>query len=157
MVPLNWYIMVKRYNVLHWHVWLPDKANHAPVLPEHIGYTGVSGFFSKDEILWRTISLHTPEGTIVWMLATAAVLMTAFYSFRVVFLTFYWISDNILNKLTDRTLVEGIVNGIPSVINWIGGRLRLLQTGIVSHYTMIMATGLMIMAFYVLFSLFRTL
>ncbi|KJU87008.1 transmembrane NADH dehydrogenase I (chain L) oxidoreductase protein [Candidatus Magnetobacterium bavaricum] len=68
--------------------------------------------------------------------------------------SFYWISDNILNKLTDRTLIEGIVNGLPSMINRLGDKLRLLQTGVVSHYTMIMATGLMIMAFYVLFSLF---
>ncbi|MES0335803.1 MAG: NADH-quinone oxidoreductase subunit L [Candidatus Magnetobacterium sp. LHC-1] len=252
------------------------------------GIPGLSGFFSKDEILWRTISSHTPVGTIVWMLATAAALMTAFYSFRVVFLTFYgdfrgepevgkhlhespssmtlplivlavgavaagyvgiphvlgghdnfgvfmsavvghpsgegsaaqewavmifsvlisltgigaayfmyiknpglpkkfaekfstahrvlfnkyyvdelydaliiknfyWISDNILNKLTDRTLIEGIVNGVPSLINRLGSRLRLLQTGVVSHYSMIMATGLVLIAFYVIFSLWNTL
>ncbi|MBF0592099.1 MAG: NADH-quinone oxidoreductase subunit L [Nitrospirae bacterium] len=252
------------------------------------GIPGLSGFFSKDEILWRAFSCHNPAGVIVWMLATAAALMTAFYSFRVVFLTFYgdfrgdpevgkhlhespytmtlplivlgvgavaagyvgiphvlgghdrfavfmssvvgepsgegeaakewavmifsvivslagiggayfmyikhpelpkkfaerfstahrvllnkyyvdeiyelliirsfyWISDNILNRLTDRTLIEGIVNGVPSLVNWLGGRLRLLQTGVLLHYTMIMATGLMIIAFYVLLSIWNTL
>ncbi len=252
------------------------------------GIPGLAGFFSKDEILFRTISSHNPAGIIVWLLGTAAALLTAFYSFRVVFLTFYgnfrgdaevgkhlhespntmtlplivlgvgavaagfvgiphvlgghdnfavflssvvghptgegsvakewavmilsviisltgigsayfmyivrpdlpkkisvsfsavhrvlfnkyyvdelydivivkgfyWISNNILNKVVEKTVIEGVVNGVPSIVNWIGQRLRFLQSGIVFHYSTIMAAGLLVMALYVLFSIWKTL
>jgi NADH-quinone oxidoreductase subunit L len=46
----------------------------------------LSGFFSKDEILWRTFS---GGHTIVWIVAVVASLLTATYMFRLVFLTFH--------------------------------------------------------------------
>ena len=45
----------------------------------------LSGFFSKDEILYRTF-LHN---RLFWMLAVVAAGMTAFYMFRLIFMTFY--------------------------------------------------------------------
>ena len=48
----------------------------------------LSGFFSKDEILWRTFS--NPQGSIVlYIVALAAAGMTAFYMFRMLFMTFF--------------------------------------------------------------------
>jgi NADH-quinone oxidoreductase subunit L len=51
-----------------------------------------SGFFSKDEILWRAFSNRglMPGGLSVlyWAVAAAGALMTAFYMFRLYFLTF---------------------------------------------------------------------
>ncbi len=48
----------------------------------------LSGFFSKDEILWRTFS--NPQGSIVlYVVALAAAGMTAFYMFRMLFMTFF--------------------------------------------------------------------
>ena len=48
----------------------------------------LSGFFSKDEILWRTFS--NPQGNIVlYIVALAAAGMTAFYMFRMLFMTFF--------------------------------------------------------------------
>lgn len=52
------------------------------------GIPGFAGFFSKDEILWRAYA-GGPVGKFVWALGTLTALITAFYSFRVVFLTFH--------------------------------------------------------------------
>ncbi|MDY6855134.1 MAG: NADH-quinone oxidoreductase subunit L [Thermodesulfobacteriota bacterium] len=43
-----------------------------------------AGFFSKDEILWYAFQ----KSTILWALGAGAALMTAFYMFRAVFMTF---------------------------------------------------------------------
>jgi NADH-quinone oxidoreductase subunit L len=45
-----------------------------------------SGFFSKDEILWRSFS----QGNIwFWMLGLTAAILTAFYMFRLLYMTFH--------------------------------------------------------------------
>ncbi len=52
------------------------------------GIPGLSGFFSKDEILWQTYS--SPQGNkLLWLIAAGAAGMTAFYMFRLVFMTFF--------------------------------------------------------------------
>jgi NADH-quinone oxidoreductase subunit L len=49
-----------------------------------------SGFFSKDEILWRTVSTTTiPGGWLLWIMATVAATCTAFYMTRLVAMTFW--------------------------------------------------------------------
>jgi NADH-quinone oxidoreductase subunit L len=48
-----------------------------------------AGFFSKDEILWRAFSSGTAAGRFAWLAASIAALLTAIYSFRVIFLTFH--------------------------------------------------------------------
>ncbi len=52
------------------------------------GLPGLAGFFSKDEILFRAYSAGG-VGVVVWVLGTVSALLTAFYSFRLVFLTFH--------------------------------------------------------------------
>jgi NADH-quinone oxidoreductase subunit L len=52
------------------------------------GIPGLAGFFSKDEILYRTF-LGGGTGRILWLLGTIAAFMTAFYSFRLIYLTFH--------------------------------------------------------------------
>ena len=49
------------------------------------GVPGLSGFFSKDEILYRTF-LASP---LLWGLAVITAGMTAFYMFRLIFMTFF--------------------------------------------------------------------
>ena len=49
------------------------------------GIPPLSGFFSKDEILYRTF-LHSP---ILWGLGALTALMTAFYMFRLINMTFF--------------------------------------------------------------------
>ena len=50
------------------------------------GIPPFAGFFSKDEILWQAF---TRGSVVLWLIGAIAALMTAFYMFRVVFLTFY--------------------------------------------------------------------
>ena len=52
------------------------------------GVPGLAGFFSKDEILWRAYS--NPEGHwILWLVGVLVAGMTAFYMWRLMFLTFH--------------------------------------------------------------------
>ncbi len=56
-----------------------------------LSITGIpffSGFFSKDEILWRAY-LGGDLGRFLWLLGTVAALLTAFYSWRLIYLTFH--------------------------------------------------------------------
>ncbi len=52
------------------------------------GIPGLSGFFSKDEILWQTFS-SSHGSPVLWVIAALAAGITAFYMFRLVFLTFF--------------------------------------------------------------------
>lgn len=49
------------------------------------GFPGLSGFFSKDEILAHTYE-HSP---VLWFVGQVASMLTAFYMFRLLFLTFF--------------------------------------------------------------------
>jgi len=52
------------------------------------GAPGFSGFFSKDEILWQ--SLSSPYGNwALWLAGVFTAVLTAFYMFRLIFLTFF--------------------------------------------------------------------
>jgi NADH-quinone oxidoreductase subunit L len=51
------------------------------------GIPPLSGFFSKDEILMHVFT-HGTTGKIIWALGSLAALMTAFYMFRLLFVTF---------------------------------------------------------------------
>ena len=52
------------------------------------GFPFFSGFFSKDEILWKAFS--SEHGHIVfWLMGLVTAALTAFYMFRVVYLTFF--------------------------------------------------------------------
>lgn len=53
------------------------------------GVPPLAGFFSKDEILWLAYSSPNPVGKVVWAIGTFVAFLTAFYSFRLIFLTFH--------------------------------------------------------------------
>jgi NADH-quinone oxidoreductase subunit L len=53
------------------------------------GIPGFAGFFSKDEILWQAWRSEGGAYRILWYLGFATALMTAFYMFRLMYLTFY--------------------------------------------------------------------
>jgi NADH-quinone oxidoreductase subunit L len=56
-----------------------------------LAITGIppfAGFFSKDEILWQTWTSEGGAYRILWFVGYATALMTAFYMFRLVYLTF---------------------------------------------------------------------
>jgi NADH-quinone oxidoreductase subunit L len=54
------------------------------------GIPPLAGFFSKDEILWKSFSseLGRDTGQILWTLGAITAFMTAFYMFRLFYLTF---------------------------------------------------------------------
>jgi len=52
------------------------------------GIPGLAGFFSKDEILWMAYA-HGGYGRVLWAIGTLVALLTAFYSFRIIFLAFH--------------------------------------------------------------------
>ena len=49
------------------------------------GFPLLSGFFSKDEILWRAFN----SSIFLWLIGIVTAFLTAFYAFRAVFLTFW--------------------------------------------------------------------
>ncbi|HEU0265402.1 MAG TPA: NADH-quinone oxidoreductase subunit L, partial [Geobacterales bacterium] len=55
------------------------------------GIPGFSGFFSKDEILWQAFAnpLHGGANLYLWLTGAVAAGFTAFYMFRLVFMTFH--------------------------------------------------------------------
>jgi NADH-quinone oxidoreductase subunit L len=57
------------------------------------GIPPLAGFFSKDEILYKAFSAESTVwetgGVILWAIGLTAALITAFYMFRAVFMTFY--------------------------------------------------------------------
>src|SRR5262249_22968982 len=51
-------------------------------------FLGFAGFYSKDAIIEATFAAHTPANYAFWLLVVAA-FMTAFYSWRLMFMTFH--------------------------------------------------------------------
>ncbi|MBF0565927.1 MAG: NADH-quinone oxidoreductase subunit L [Nitrospirae bacterium] len=70
---------------------------------------------------------------------------------------FYRISRGPINRIVDGRIIEGVVNGVPSLIAWSAARLRRVQTGVVLHYSLVMAGGLFAMVVYVLARLWKVI
>ena len=64
---------------------------HGTMLIAALAISGIfpfAGFFSKDEILWSAYN-SSSIGPALWFLGIVGAFMTAFYSFRLIYLTFY--------------------------------------------------------------------
>ncbi len=67
------------------------KITHIVFIIGSLALAGIfpfAGFFSKDEILWSAYNASA-LGRALWLLGVVGALMTAFYSFRLIYLTFY--------------------------------------------------------------------
>ncbi|MBF0180241.1 MAG: NADH-quinone oxidoreductase subunit L [Magnetococcales bacterium] len=53
------------------------------------GFPFLAGFYSKDAILESAFAAHTGVGTLAWVMGMLAAILTTFYSFRLVFMTFH--------------------------------------------------------------------
>ena len=87
------------------------------------GIPGLSGFFSKDEILWSAYS-STAGHIILWLTGVFVAGMTAFYMFRLIFMTFYGNSRfkrGVENHLHESPPVMTIPLSILAVFSIIGG------------------------------------
>src|SRR5271170_2035840 len=71
----------KRIPTTHWTMLIATLAI-AGIFP-------FAGFFSKDEILWQTWSSEGGAYRLLWLIGFVTALMTAFYMFRLMFLTFH--------------------------------------------------------------------
>ena len=60
-------------------------------------------------------------------------------------------SHFLLWQLVDNGIIDGIVNGVASIVRFIGGLLRRLQTGIVQAYIVSMVLGIVLFLAYYLF------
>ncbi len=70
----------KKIPITHWTMWVASVAI--------AGIPGLAGFFSKDEILWQAYS--SPAGSkVLWGIGLVTALMTAFYMWRLMNMTFY--------------------------------------------------------------------
>jgi len=56
--------------------------------PRHRGIPPLAGFFSKDEILWLRFASTRGGSPLLWGVAALTALMTKFYMFRLLWLTF---------------------------------------------------------------------
>ena len=66
--------------ITHWTMWIASVAI--------AGIPGLAGFFSKDEILWQAYS--SPAGSkMLWAIGLVTALLTAFYMWRLMNMTFY--------------------------------------------------------------------
>jgi NADH-quinone oxidoreductase subunit L len=71
----------RRIPITHWTMFIATLAI-AGIFP-------FAGFFSKDEILWQTWSSEGGAYRLLWFVGYATAIMTAFYMFRLMFLTFH--------------------------------------------------------------------
>jgi NADH-quinone oxidoreductase subunit L len=87
------------------------------------GIPGFSGFFSKDEILWKAYS--SPHGhPLLWAVGVIAAGMTSFYMFRLLFMTFFGecrAPEEVKKHIHESPMVMTIPLGVLSVLSIIGG------------------------------------
>ncbi|MCK4426393.1 MAG: NADH-quinone oxidoreductase subunit L, partial [Deltaproteobacteria bacterium] len=75
-------------------LWKKIPITYITMLFATIAISGIppfAGFFSKDEILWKafTFPYYPVVGKIVWFIGVLAAGITAFYMFRLIFMTFH--------------------------------------------------------------------
>jgi NADH-quinone oxidoreductase subunit L len=87
------------------------------------GIPGLAGFFSKDEILWWAFA--SPRGHwLLWLVGACAAGMTAFYMFRLVFMTFYGeerLTHHAKHHLHESPIVITLPLMVLAVLSVIGG------------------------------------
>jgi len=130
------------------------------------GIPGLSGFFSKDEILWKAFT-SPAGGPVLWVVAAATAGITAFYMFRLVYLAFFgesrmdpdaekhvhespWTMTLPLSALAVLSVVGGWI-GIPAVLGDAVGVPNFLErwlgphpaAGAAAHHSAGLEVGLM--------------
>jgi NADH-quinone oxidoreductase subunit L len=92
------------------------------------GIPPLAGFFSKDEILWFAFASSSGGSTMLWMLASLSSLLTSFYMFRLLWLTFFGrsrIEASVDHHVHESPLSMTGVLAVLAVLSAIGGFLSL--------------------------------
>jgi NADH-quinone oxidoreductase subunit L len=87
------------------------------------GIPGLSGFFSKDEILWQAFS-SSHGHFLLWLVAAVAAGMTAFYMFRALFLTFFGesrVEEHVKHHIHESPKIMTVPLMILAFLSLIGG------------------------------------
>jgi NADH-quinone oxidoreductase subunit L len=87
------------------------------------GIPGLSGFFSKDEILWQAFS-SSHGHWLLWAVAALAAGMTAFYMFRALFLTFFGqsrVDEHVAHHIHESPKIMTVPLMVLAVLSVIGG------------------------------------
>jgi NADH-quinone oxidoreductase subunit L len=87
------------------------------------GIPGLSGFFSKDEILWQAFS-SSHGHFLLWLVAAIAAGMTAFYMFRALFMTFFGesrVDQHVAQHVHESPKVMTVPLMVLAVLSVIGG------------------------------------
>jgi NADH-quinone oxidoreductase subunit L len=87
------------------------------------GIPGLSGFFSKDEILWQAFS-SSHGHFLLWLVAAIAAGMTAFYMFRALFMTFFGqsrVDEHVAHHIHESPKIMTVPLMVLAVLSVIGG------------------------------------
>ncbi len=87
------------------------------------GIPGLSGFFSKDEILWQAFS-SSHGHFLLWLVAAVAAGMTAFYMFRALFMTFFGesrVDPHVAHHVHESPKIMTVPLMVLAVLSIIGG------------------------------------
>jgi NADH-quinone oxidoreductase subunit L len=87
------------------------------------GVPGLSGFFSKDEILWQAFS-SSHGHFVLWLVAAIAAGMTAFYMFRALFMTFFGqsrVDEHVAHHIHESPKIMTVPLMVLAVFSIIGG------------------------------------
>jgi NADH-quinone oxidoreductase subunit L len=87
------------------------------------GVPGLSGFFSKDEILWQAFS-SSHGHWVLWAVAALAAGMTAFYMFRALFMTFFGesrVDEHVAHHVHESPKIMTVPLMVLAVLSVIGG------------------------------------
>ena len=87
------------------------------------GIPGLSGFFSKDEILWQAFS-SSHGHFLLWVVAAIAAGMTAFYMFRALFMTFFGqsrVDEHVAHHIHESPKIMTVPLMVLAVLSIIGG------------------------------------
>lgn len=103
------------------------------------GFPPFAGFFSKDEILWNVFASGHGNKT-VWIIGAVAALCTAFYMFRLVYLTFFGKfrgtheqEHHLHESPWTMTVPLMILGGLSLIGGWIGIP-KLLAGGVIPNF-----------------------
>jgi NADH-quinone oxidoreductase subunit L len=91
------------------------------------GVPGFSGFFSKDEILWESFSSGHGH-VLLWLVGVITAGLTAFYMFRLLFMTFYGecrASEEVKHHLHESPMVMTLPLMILAGLSIVGGYIGL--------------------------------
>ena len=62
------------------------------------------------------------------------------------------VSDSFLWKIADNKIIDGLVNGVASLVESVSGVIRKIQTGVAQFYAVMMMIGIAVALFWIIFN-----